>query len=165
MSMSDNTKNILIGLGFGIAALSIGGMTYSCHQTRSMKRMIAGSAERIAQLSQVDIDRRLVDQMTQKAVRDQASYAARAAADKVSGEVLADMRNRVKQAINNQASSINKRVAEKIAEEMEDVSRDEIFEEVISATTEKLVDKLSDELDNEVGRIGKIYKGSAAALQ
>ena len=163
--MTDNTKNILIGLGFGIAGLSIMGMAYSGFQARSMKRMIAGSTERISQLSQVDIDHRLVDQMMQKAVREQAGVAARSAADKVQHDVMADMKNRVRQAVSNQASEINKRVAMTIADEMEDVSKDEIIEEVISATTEKLVDKLGEELDDEVGRIGKIYKGIAAALQ
>lgn len=163
--MTDNTKNILIGLGFGIAGLSLGGMVYSGLQVRSMKKMIAGSTERISQLSHVDIDKRLVDQMVQKAVRDQAGSAARFAADKVSHDVLADMRNRVKQAVNNQASEINKRVAMTIADEMEDISKDQIMEDVISATTEKLVDKLGDELDSEVGRIGKIYQGIAAALR
>ena len=163
--MTDNTKNILVGLSFGIAGLSLGGMVYSGLQARSMRKMITGSAERIAQMSQVDIDRRLVDQMVQKAVRDQAGSAARAAADRAANDVLADMRNRVKQAVANQTSEINKKVAMTIADEMENVCRDDIVEEVISQTTEHLVDKLGEDLDNEVGRIGKIYKGIAAALQ
>ena len=163
--MKDNTKNILIGLFAGIAGLSVLGVTYTSLQARAMKKMIAGSAERISQMSHVDIDKRLVDQLVQKSVREQAGTACRNAADSARNEIMADMRNRVKQAVQNQASSINKQVAKTIADEMAEVNKDEIIEEVISATTERLVDKLGDELDCEVGRIGKIYKGIAAALQ
>ena len=162
--MTDNAKNFLIGLGFGIAGVSVLGVTYTSFQARAMKRMIAGSAERISQMSHVDIDRRLVDQLVQKSVREQAGSACRNAADSVRSEIMADMRNRIKQAVQNQTASINKQVAKTIADEMAEVNRDEIIENVISATTERLVEKLGDELDAEVGRIGKIYKGIAAAL-
>lgn len=163
--MKENTKNILIGAFAAIAGLSTFGVVYTSMQTRNMRKMIAGSTERIANLSHVDIDRRMVEQMIQKSVRDQAGAAAREAADKVQHDVAADLKNRVKQIIGNQASEINRKVASTIADEMADINRDDIVEEVISQTTEKLVDKLGDDLDNEVGRIGKIYKGIAAALQ
>lgn len=163
--MKENTKNILIGAFAAIAGLSTLGVVYTSMQTRSMRKMIAGSTERIANLSHVDIDRRMVEQMIQKSVRDQAGAAAREAADKVQHDVAADLKNRVKQIIGNQTQEINRKVASTIADEMAEINRDDIVEEVISQTTEKLVDKLGDDLDNEVGRIGKIYKGIAAALQ
>ena len=162
--MKENIKNVLIGIGFGIAGISTVGLCYSVVQTANMKRMIAGSTERISQLSHVDIDQRLIDRMVQKSVKEQAGYATRMAAENIQRETLADIRNRVKQAVSNQTDTISKKVAANIVDQISESDKDEIIEQVIGATTDRLVEKLGDDLDSEVGKIGKIYQGIAAAL-
>ena len=52
-----------------------------------------------------------------------------------------------------------------MSEEIEDISRDEIMDTVIQEVTDQLIEKLSSDLDNEVGKVGKIYQGIAAALR
>ena len=167
--MKESTKrNLIIGFGvFGITTgvLGLTGVGICMRRTNTMKQIIAGSAERIKDLSHVDIDHRMVESMIQKSVREQAGTVARDAADKIRHEVESDLKNRVKQVIGNQTAEINKQVAKAVSDEMAKVNRDDIIEDVVAQTTEKLVDKLSEELDAEVGRIGKIYKGIAAALQ
>lgn len=163
--MQEKTKNYVIGFSLGAAALSLLGIGYCSGEMRKMQKMIAGSSERIRELSHVDIDRHLVDQMMQKAVREQAGSVAREAADKVEHDLLADIRNRVKQAVSNQTNEIGKKVAKQITEEIADISHDEIMDNVIQEVTDKLVEKLSDDLDDEVGRVGKIYQEIAAALR
>ena len=168
--MDENKRNeekVTVGfwICLGSSLLCLLGMGYSWTQVRNIRRMVAGSTERIREMSHVDIDRRMVDQMIQKAVREQAGIAARDAADKAGHDIMADMKNRVRQAVQNQTGELTKKVAQKMADEIYDIKREEIVDDVVSATTEKLVDKLGDELDNEVGKIGKVFTGIAAAMR
>jgi len=163
--MEERTKKWVVGISVGTAFLSLMGVVYCAEETHQMRDMIAGSTERIREMSHVDIDKRMVDQMVQKAVREQAGNAVRGAAEKVEHDMMADIRNRVKQAVQNQTNDIGKKVAKQVGDEIADISRDEIMDSVIQEVTDQLVEKLSDDLDNEVGRIGKIYTGIAAALR
>lgn len=163
--MKETTKNFLIALGFGIAGVSVTGAVYMAVETHNMKKMLAGSAARISQMSHVDIDRSLVDRMVQKSVHDQASSVCRTAAERIQNDVTADLRNRVKQAVANQTASISKQVAKKIAEEMSETDKDDIVESVVEATTERLVEKLGDEIEDETSRLGKVVQGIVAAMR
>lgn len=163
--MEEKTKNIIVGVSIGTAILSLLGISYCADQMNAVKSMVGASTERIRNLSHVDIDRGMVDRMVEDSVRKQAGDAARAAAMKAKDEIMTDMRNRVKQAVNNQKGEIAKKVAAKFAEEISETDKNDIISDVIDATTDKLIEKLGDDLDSEVGRIGKIYKGIAAVMQ
>ncbi len=164
--MEENKKRkYIVGFSIGAAVVSLFGIAVCADKMNTMQKMIAGSTERINQMTHVDLDKRMVDQMVQKAVREQSGSVVRDAASKVEHDMMADIRNRVKQAVQNQTNEISKKVSKKVAEEIADISRDEIMDTVIQEVTDKLVEKLSDDLDEEVGRVGKIYQGIAAALR
>ena len=163
--MEERSKNWVVGISLCVAGMSLAGVGVCIFQTREARRMIAGAAEHVRDLSHVDIDQKMVDRLVMSSVKEQAHDAAKTAADRAGKCILADMTNRVKQVVNSKATDINRQVAEKIAEEVSDLKRDDIIEDVVSATTEKLVEKLGDDLDSEVGRIGKIYQGIAEALR
>lgn len=153
------------GLGIGLGCVGLASAAISAHGANACKRMISDSTRRIGEMSHVDIDRSIVDQAVQKAVHEQAADAVRLAADKVQHDMSADIRNRVKQVVDNRKQDMVKQVSDKLATEMSKIDRDSIMDPVIEAVTEKLVDKLGDELDEEIGKIGAIYKGIAAAMR
>lgn len=159
------TSTVLGWVGVGFGFLGLMGAAFCADELNKTRKMLGVATGKISEMSQVDIDKALVDDLVKKAVQTKAGEVVRNAAQSVKDDVTADIRNRVKQSVSGFAGEINKKVAKQIADEMSHVDRDEIVDEVIKRTTEKLVDKLGEDLDNEVGRIGKIYKGIAAALQ
>lgn len=163
--MSDNLKNALMGVCIALGLTGIGCAIVSANEASEARRLIGGAAERIGRLSHFDIDQRVVDQAMQDAIRKKSGEAVNRAAEAAEQRMRNDISNRVKQAVEKSAGKIGDRVAQKFASELKDIERDDIMEDVIEKTTEKLVEKLGNELDGEVGRIGKIYQGIAAAMK
>ena len=161
----ETKRKVIVGVSVGAAVLSLFGVACCLDETRQIKNIVAGSSERIREMSHVDIDKRMVDQMVRDSVKSQAGSVVRDAAQRVEHDTMADIRNRVKQAVQNQTERISKDVSAKLADEISGISRDDIIDEVVKEVTDKLVEKLSDDLDNEVGRIGKIFQGIAATLK
>lgn len=155
----------IVGGSLAVAGLSLVAAALSASEVLRSRKLIGDATERISQLSHVEIDQRLVDQAVRDSIRTQSHAAVERAAKSAENRMNGDISNRVKQAVEKCMSGINERVAKKIASEMTDVERDEIMDEVISKTTDALVEKLGDELDGEIGRIGKIYQGIAAAIK
>ena len=163
--MKDSTKNIIVGLSIVATALSTAGAVYSAVENRSIRKMVSGSTERIKNLSTIDIDQKMVDMMVKKAVHDKSAQAVTTAADAIKHDMMADIKNRVKQAVSNQTSSLTEDVAKKFTDEIASISRDDIRSDVVTNVTEKLTEKLSNELDGEIGRVVKVAQGITAALR
>ena len=163
--MKEKTKAIIIALTS--TAIGVTGLTclgYSIYQVRSMRRVLLGSAQKINELSHVDIDQAVVDNMVKKAVKEQATTVASKAATKACDIVTADMINRVKQLVSNKQGEIETQLATEILDMITKADKNEIVEDVTEKASEMLVEKLGDDLDAEVGRMGKIYKGIVAMV-
>lgn len=155
---------IVGGCLLAVTGLSVFGIAYSCNQTRAMRCAVLGSAEKIKDLTHIDIDQDMVDHLVQKSVKEQASSVAHEAANKIRTEYANDLRNRVGQCLKLKSSDIEKQVAKEIRDQISGMDKNDIISDVVDRTTELLADKLSEDLDAEVGRIGKIYKGIAAMV-
>lgn len=163
--MKEKTKAIIIasaGTVVGVTGLICLG--YSVHQVRSMRRVLLGSAEKIAELSHVDIDQTIVNNMVKKAVQEQASAAAAKAANKAVDVCGADMINRVKQILQNKKIDIETQLSDEILKQISQTDKDDIIDDVTEKASEMLVEKLGEDLNAEIGRMGKIYKGIAAIV-
>lgn len=163
--MKENTKDWVVGFSIGAAALSLFGIGFCVNRMNTMQEMLGASTEHIKSMSHVDIDKRMVDRLVEQSVKEQTSKVAQSAANRVVNDMANDIRNRVKQSVGNQTAKIHDKVSKALADEIAQMDKDEIIDDVVKATTDQLIEKLSDDLDNEVGRVGKIYKGIAAALQ
>lgn len=159
-----NKMRLMFGGMVGLGLLSFGCAAFSANEANASRKMIQGATDRISRMSRIDIDQGIVDKAVGDAIYRKSAEAVNRAAKSAENRMMNDIQNRVRQAIEKSAGNINERVARKIAQEMASVERDEIMNEVIKKTTEALVEKLGDELDGEVGRIGKIYQGIAAAI-
>lgn len=164
--MSEKTIGFFVGIsGIIIGAIGAGCAAHAMNQADKCRRIIDESGRRIRDLSQVEIDRHIVDRLVRESVTEQAKKAVHSARKNIEDEMTADLRNKVRDIIGDKTKEINDKVAEQLAKQMAQTDTDDIIRDVTSATTEKLIDKLSDDLDNEVGKIGKIYKGIAAMMQ
>lgn len=163
--MKETTKNIIIGTSlFGVTVLSLTGFGYSVSQMRAMRKAVINSTERIKDMTQIDIDQKMVDTLVRKAVREQAGTVAQNAANRAANEFTADMKNRVKQFLNNRVVDIDGQIAKHLTDNITGLDKQQILEDVTSQATDMLVEKLGNDLDGEVGKIGQVYKGLAAIM-
>ena len=163
--MKEKTKAIIIALtGTAIGVTGLACFGYSIHQVHSMRKMLLGSAEKIAGMSHVDIDQAMVDNMVKKAVKEQSYEVAVKAANKAYETTTANMTNQVKQLVQNKKSDIEDQLAKEVLGQITKADKHDILEEVTEKASEMLVEKLGDDLDAEVGRMGKIYKGIVAMV-
>jgi hypothetical protein len=164
----DNREKV--ALAFGIctasAVVSIVFAACSARDVADTKKILGESVDRIRNMSRIDIDQRVINDAVSKVVREKSGDAVRAAVNRVETAANADIQNRVRQAVEKQYGRIGDKVAKRIAEEISDkYSRQDIIDEVVSQTVDKLTEKIGDELDSEIGKIGKVYQGIAAALK
>ena len=163
--MKETTKNIIIGTSlFGVTVLSLTGFGYSVSQMRAMRKAIINSTERIKDMAQVDIDQKMVDTLVRKAVCEQAGTVAKNAANRAANEFTADMKNRVKQFLNNRVVDIDGQIARHLTDNITGLDKQQILDDVTSQATDMLIEKLGNDLDGEVGKIGQVYKGLAAIM-
>lgn len=163
--MEQETKIMIVTTGaIGLSIISAGCAVLSLLSARDSRRAIRGSTERLSRMSHVDIDKAIVDKALSEAVRNKSGEAVREAAARAENRMRADIGNRVHQAVSESMKKINREVANRLTLELSDVERDDIIRDVISQTTDALVEKLEENLDEEVGKIGKIYQGIAAAI-
>ena len=164
----DNRVKIWLAFGFcAVSAVTAAVLAEkSASELEEVRKLIGESTERIQSMSHVEVDQQIINNAVSKVVREKSSDAVRAAVQRVESATNADIQNRVRQAVEKQYGRIGDKVAKRIAREIEsDSAYNDMRSEVINSAVEKLTEKLGDELDEEIGRIGKVYQGIAAALK
>jgi len=160
-------NRVKIGLAFGFCTVSavtaIAFAEKSSRELEEVRKLIGDSTDRIRNMSHVEVDQQIINDAVSKVVREKSSDAVKAAVQRVESATNADIKNRVRQAVEKQYGRIGDKVAKRIAES--DTAYNDMRTEIINSAVEKLTDKLGDELDSEIGRIGKVYQGIAAALK
>ena len=162
----DSKITLMFGVCVGSTLLATFCAIACADRLNSIKKIVGESTERIQSMSHVEVDQQIINNAVSKVVREKSGDAVKAAVQRVESATNADIQNRVRQAVEKQYSRIGDKVAKRIAEEISDkYSRQDIIDKVVSQTVDELTEKLGDELDEEIGRIGKVYQGIAAALK
>ena len=160
--MEKSTVVAITGASLGVIGLTCLG--YSMSQIHSMRTILLGSAKRINELSHVDIDQEMVNNMVKRSVKDQASTVAEKAATVVAKSCTNDMTNRIKSLLGNKKMDIEKMLSDEVLKQISETDKHEIVEKVTAKASEMLAERLSNDLDSNVGRMGKIYSGLMAMM-
>lgn len=159
-------KRLKFWLGASIVStiVAVIGCCYCHDQMTECKELVSGAVGRLKDVSNIDVDKHLVDRAVNTAAREAANKAVEQASKGVFAESKQEIRNRVKQAVEAATSKLNDAVAAKMAAEVEEIDKDEIIKTVVASTTETLTEKLEEDIGDEMTKVGEIYKNIVEAL-
>ena len=155
-------------------ALSLIGVSVGiyCHsQMKKTLRLVSKAADKVSELTVVDVQSNIVDRAIQEAAKCEANRVVCRAVKQVEGDIAGKTQKLVQSAVNDSYSKIKKVVSDTIAKEAAKIDKSDIMAEATEKAKELLLERFDGKLDGLVedyqrnlDNVGKIYQSIASAM-
>lgn len=156
-------------IGLGIAAIG-----YAFGVRSKMKEVCEKldlSIDKIANDTEVEIPKKLVDQAVKNAVDREAYTAVKRVAETAADDIRRDIANRVRTEIESRYEDISEDVTSEIAKSVAKIDENRLKREVVAKAKEQIAEKFDDKLDGlleefngNLQNVGRIYKSIAKSM-
>lgn len=154
-----------------LTGISVVAAVYCHHQMKQSVKLLNKAADRVAELTVVDVQQSIIDRAIHHAADREVGRAVTRAVRMVEDDLTSETQKRVRGAVQQSYGKLQKAVTDAIAKEAAKVDQSAIMEEATEKAKEMLLERFDGKLDGlmsdyqrNLDNVGKIYQSIASSM-